>query len=81
MEKIYKTLRQIFTIYFVFIWLFGNLMWGVILRSAGVVLGVSWIEVEQVLRVYSWSPTVKEIHRVKTINGNADPDFEKNFKW
>jgi hypothetical protein len=62
-------------------WLIGNLIWLAILHSLGNMLGVSWLEVDHVLKVISWSPTMKEIHERDMRRGTGDPEFSKNIQW
>ena len=62
-------------------WLIGNFLWMAIVHSLGNALGVSWLEVDHVLRVFSWSPTLKEIEESNMRQGKGDPEFWKNVQW
>ncbi len=65
----------------VYAWVAGNILWMVILHVLGNSFGVSWLEVEHDLRVYAWSPTMKEVHIKELKNGTGDPKFSENIKW
>jgi hypothetical protein len=69
-----------FTSALFFAWLVGNFIWAGILHALGNALGVSWLEVDHALRVFSWSPTVKELHE-QIEGGLGGPEFSKNFQW
>lgn len=62
-------------------WLIGNFLWMAIVHSLGNLLGVSWLEVDHALRVFSWSPTLKEIEESNMRQGKGDPEFWENVKW
>ena len=62
-------------------WIIGNFLWILIANVLGNIMGVSWLEVEHNLRIFGWSPTMKEIHENKVKNGNADSEFSKNIQW
>jgi hypothetical protein len=62
-------------------WLVGNFLWMAIVHSLGNLLGVSWLEVDHALRVFSWSPTLKEIQESNMRQGKGDPEFWENVKW
>ena len=81
MSGLLTTTWQIFTSTLFFAWLIGNFIWMAILHSLGNLLGVSWQEVDHALRVFSWSPTMKEIEESNTRQGKADPEFNKNIQW
>jgi hypothetical protein len=71
----------VFTSTLFFAWLVGNFIWLAIVHSLGNALGVSWLEVDHALKVFSWSPTLKEIHERDMKKGTGDPEFSKNIKW
>jgi len=71
----------VFTSTLFFAWLVGNFIWLAIVHSLGNALGVSWLEVDHALKVFSWSPTLKEIHERDMKRGTGDPEFSKNIKW
>jgi hypothetical protein len=52
-----------------------------IVHSLGNLLGVSWLEVDHALRVFSWSPTLKEIEESNMRQGKGDPEYWENIKW
>ena len=81
MIKFLKEIRKFAVAATVYAWLIGNILWMVILQVLGNALGVSWLEVEHNLRVFAFSPTMKEVHESKLRNGTADSEFSKNIKW
>ena len=81
MKEVFETAWGTFTSALFFGWLVGNFIWLAILHSLGNMLGVSWLEVDHVLKVISWSPTMKEIHERNMKKGTGDPEFSKNIQW
>jgi hypothetical protein len=81
MINLLKASRKVIVVASVYAWIFGNILWMVILQVLGNSLGVSWLEVEHNLKIFAWSPTMKEVHENKLKNGTADPEFSKNVQW
>lgn len=82
MREIFETVWGAFGTALVTAWIVGNFLWVFIVHSLGNALGVSWLEVDHALRVFSWSPTLKELHeKSNNLEGLGDPEFSKNIQW
>ena len=81
MMNLIKTVRKMAVVATVYAWIIGNILWMFIANVLGNAMGVSWLEVEHNLRIFAWSPTMKEVHENDVKNGNADSEFSKNVQW
>ena len=81
MMNLIKAIRGIAVVIMVYAWIIGNILWMFIANVLGNAMGVSWLEVEHNLRIFAWSPTMKEVHENDVKNGNADSEFSKNIQW
>jgi hypothetical protein len=75
-----KTTTAIFII-FAEIWVFGNILWLIIVNLIANAIGVSWLDVEHYVRFTSINPSLREIHKENVRNGSGDPDFAKNIQF